>query len=123
MLKGMHMRIHRRGVTAFVVAAFAATVVSVSMPAPAYGQQQQSGPPAKKSVLSWSRPDQSCPPLGLSQLYQWDDGKGNDLALEIMCVAGNPGYFSMRLSQSLNGHYTTVASPTGTSGQTRTDDC
>ena len=77
-------------------------------------QQQQSKPEkAKKPVRTFVRPDDSCPPTGLSELYQWDDGKGNDMTVEVLCVEDAKGfhYYSLRVSVSLNGHYTTVAGP------------
>jgi len=107
-------------------------------PTPQKQQQQQqqqrgqtSGTPApapakpealKAMVRTFSRPENECPPLGLAELYQWDDGKGNDLTLEIICTEGSPDYFSMRLSQSLNRHYTPVATPGGDHG-VRTGPC
>ncbi|GAC1576474.1 MAG: hypothetical protein NVS3B7_09410 [Candidatus Elarobacter sp.] len=97
-------------------------VAAMGICAPAGAQGQSSGQTAK-TVRTFSRPDRSCPPVGLQDLYQWDDGKGNDLALEVTCMPGSPGYYSLRLSQSRNGHYTTVASPRGDGGQTRTADC
>jgi hypothetical protein len=47
--------------------------------------------------------------------YHWDDGNGNDLTVDSMCVA-NGNYFSLRITQSKNGVNTVVATPGGVGG-------
>jgi len=47
----------------------------------------------------------------LVQRYHWDDGQGNDLTVDLMCVAN--AYFSLRVTQSKNGQETLLATPGG----------
>lgn len=42
--------------------------------------------------------------------YHWDDGEGNDLTVDALCMTDGE-YMSVRVWQSKNGHNTLVASP------------
>jgi hypothetical protein len=42
-----------------------------------------------KHPRTYQRDNQNCPPEGKASSYHWDDGKGNDLTVDVYCVKGS----------------------------------
>lgn len=54
--------------------------------------------------------------------YHWDDGKGNDLTVDSLCITEGE-YMSVRVTQSKNGRLTVVAQPGGGNGTADPGHC
>jgi hypothetical protein len=63
-----------------------------------------------KHPRTYQRDNQNCPPEGKASSYHWDDGKGNDLTVDVYCVKGS--FFSTTVTQSKNKKEVVVVSPT-----------
>ena len=66
---------------------------------------------------------QTCPSAGVLSSYHWDNGKGDDLTVDVICVGGAAAYVSTKLTQSKKGANTEVANPGGTEGAVDTGHC